>query len=381
MSDDIEELTDKAQLVFGEKFGGLYSEAPEFSLPGIKVSGGSGATTIAAKLAITAHQKGHFEKAETMDAVRNATETHDLLSISGTESIDESQNVRCDNLTFLDGARLEMTGGVSAGTSPEENLVVLAARKIVVRTPTSGAGLDVLPGPADPTPGKKQKAANGRNGTGVGGHGTNGGHGENGESAQPDRPRLMRQVVIAFDDIEVTDPEDPTQNYPALTFTCNGQDGKSGGDGGDGGHGGNGTKGSSSSTRGFPPACLSGPGRGGNGGDGGRAGHGGSGEDPIQGANLILMSTRRGIEKMLAFEYLANHGQPGKGGNPGKPGNFGWHGAEGNANWPCTHAGRDGVKGMSGQRGRPGADGAEDGHEGKIYIEILSQDEFDSMWP
>ncbi|OBY26776.1 hypothetical protein A9D60_17450 [Leisingera sp. JC1] len=93
------------------------------------------------------------------------------------------------------------------------------------------------------------------------------------------------------------------------------------------------------------------------------------------------MSTAAGISKMLAFQFLATPGKPGTGGSRGKPGNFGWHGAEGNVNWPCTHAGRDGVKGLIGDKARNGADGAKNEHQGRIYLELLTQAEFDSMWP
>ena len=386
MSLSEEELLVQGKAVFGPKFGGHFSDAPAVSIPDISivVDDPTNPHTFGALLAVSGHQKGHFEKTETMDAVRNATEVHDLLAIEGSQSITGHRVIRCENLTLQDGATLTIEGGVSEGIDPTKNLVIVAAKKLLVRTPTSGAGVTILAGEKEPKPTKPAKAKDGANGSGVGADGEHGQLGKNGASSVPDQPRIMRQVVLCFDDIEVTAPNDPTATYPALTFVSDGRDGRDGGDGGDGGHGGNGTQGSSSVTKAHILVdlhCAAGPGPGGDGGDGGRAGHGGSAEDGVQGANLILMSTRTGIQKMIGFEFHARPGSPGVGGNPGRPGNLGWHGAEGNVNWPCTHAGRDGTKGLTGARGRPGANGADNEHRGRIYYSILSQGEFDSLWP
>ena len=380
---EIQELLEKSKLVFGERFGGLYSEAPAYSFPdGIDGNTGElGGVTIGALLAVSAHQKGHFEKNETMDAVKNADEIHDLLSITGNIHINTGKVIRCENLTFSDGSHLSIDGGVSPDISPANNLVVIAAKKVVVRTPTVGAGLSINPGSVEAKPAKPAKAPDGASGGHVGASGTNGTGATDGTNTRSAQPRLMRQFVVVFDEIEVTDPDDPTANYPALVFNSEGINGRDAGDGGDGGHGGQGAQGSSSVVHGLPfPNCAAGPGPGGNGGDGGRAGNGGASDDGAQGGNLILMSTVQGINKMLGFEFLAPHGKPGRGGSPGAPGNFGWHGAEGNASWPCTHAGRDGRKGLRGRDGLRGAHGSEDGHRGRIYYEILSQAEFDSLW-
>ncbi len=331
------------------------------------------------------HIEGPFDRARVMQRARDADEVHGVFSIEGRVELGPGvKSFRCETLSFNDGAHLVISGGRIDNTGdPEADTLIIAAKNLLIRTPNDHATIEFA-GTGDlPKPNKARNGTPGDRAQTVGGHGTNGGDGAQGADGTVPGRSIMKQIVLAFDNIETTDPEDPTKEYPRLRIIAEGANGRDGGDGGDGGAGGHGGRGSKSVVAGSlftVVQCKAGPGKGGNGGNGGDAGNGGHGEDAIQGHNIFLMGTPNGITKASGFLFGTDPGVPGEGGQPGERGARGPKGRRGQVSFPCSDPGsRDGEDGRWGRDGQEGKDG-EGGVRGRVYNEYLTQAEFDVMW-
>jgi hypothetical protein len=286
-----------------------------------------------------------------------------ILAVNGTEVVD-GQILSVNELIVQPGGTIEFAN------MDYPWIAIMADRMRIVdplASTTIRRNLEIVPQHGA----NGAKGANGSQGrNGGNGHrtGDRGGNGAIGGNGVPGQTKKIPTLYLIAGSVENARTGQALQSLD-IAYNFPGIDGGNGGNGGNGGVGGGGGRGQNGSA-GFPQGCRRGPGGGGNGGNGGAGGNGASNAPGSDGAKLVFISTRQGVDALSLGNIQNIGGKSGKPGAAGKAGRGGGLGGSCAYPAPCSRN-SSGADGRRGRDGSPGVAIQADGKRGKVEAIIL----------